>query len=71
MPGVIIYMKQGCPHCRAAREHFQRLAVPFAEVDVQAGPEPLRRMLAASGGQRRVPVIVQGGEVSIGFQGGS
>jgi glutaredoxin 3 len=71
MPEVIIYMKQGCPYCRAAREHFQHLAVPFDEVDVQASAGAMERMVTASKGQRRVPVIVQGDRVTIGFEGGS
>jgi len=31
----------------------------------------MEEMLAHSGGQRRVPVIVAGGKVTVGFAGGS
>ncbi|EPR34451.1 hypothetical protein dsat_0099 [Alkalidesulfovibrio alkalitolerans DSM 16529] len=31
----------------------------------------MEEMLAHSGGQRRVPVIVEGGKVTVGFAGGS
>ena len=38
-------------------------------LDVKKDPSALERMLAHSGGQRRVPVIVEGDRVTIGFGG--
>jgi len=38
-------------------------------VDVQAKPERLKEMLKWSRGRRDVPVIVDGGKVTIGFGG--
>lgn len=38
-------------------------------VDVSKDPEGLRAMLAASGGRRAVPVIVEGERVTVGFGG--
>ncbi len=37
--------------------------------DVKRDPDAMRRFLALSGGDRRVPLIVEGGRVSIGFGG--
>jgi len=37
--------------------------------DVKKDPSALERMLAHSRGQRRVPVIVEGNQVTIGFGG--
>ena len=67
MAKVIIYGKATCPYTRKARE-----ATPEHEfVDVQADPAQLARMLALSGGKRRIPVIVDGETVTIGFGRGS
>ena len=42
----------------------------FVEYDVEADPEALARMLAVTGGQRTVPVLVEDGKVmQIGWQG--
>jgi glutaredoxin len=40
-------------------------------VDVLKDPSRMADMLKHSQSQRRVPVIVAGGEVTIGFDGGS
>jgi hypothetical protein len=37
--------------------------------DVKADPEAMRRFLELSGGERRVPLIVEQGRVTIGFGG--
>lgn len=65
--GALIYGKAGCPHTRRAR-----LALPLAQfVDVLAEPAALEEMLRLSGGLRRIPVIAQGGLVSVGFKRGA
>lgn len=64
---VRIYGKDGCPHTRRARE-----ALPGALfLDVLADPLLLTEMLRLSGGVRRIPVIVRGDEVEVGFQRGA
>lgn len=37
--------------------------------DVKASPRNMEAMLKASGGQRKVPVIVEGENVTIGYGG--
>ena len=65
--GIRIYGKQGCPHTKRARQ-----AWPQAQfVDVLADPLLLEEMLKLSGGVRRIPVIVRGDLVEIGFQRGA
>jgi glutaredoxin 3 len=39
--------------------------------DVKQDPSRLAEMLKYANGQRQVPVIVQGGKVTIGYGGGS
>ncbi len=65
--GIRIYGKDGCPHTKRARE-----ALPGAVfLDVLADPLLLEEMLQLTGGVRRVPVIVRGAEVEIGFKRGA
>jgi len=64
---VRIYGKEGCPHTARARE-----ALPGAEfLDVLANPLLLAEMLRHSGGVRRIPVLVRGDAVEVGFKRGA
>ena len=64
---VRIYGKEGCPHTKRARE-----ALPDAVfLDVLADPLLLDEMLRLTGGARRIPVIVLGDAVEIGFKRGA
>ena len=62
---IEIFGKDSCPYTQAAREHY-RTAQYF---NVKKDAAALERMLAFSKGQRRVPVIVEDGKVTIGFGG--
>jgi glutaredoxin 3 len=64
-----VYTKPGCPYCAAAKSDLQKRGIRYTEHDVRASPSVLRQMLELNGGQRRVPTIVQGDEVTVGFQG--
>ena len=66
---VLIYGKDTCPYTTAAREDYAKRQVPFEYVNVIADPEKLKEMLKHSKGQRKVPVIVDGAQVTIGFNG--
>jgi glutaredoxin 3 len=65
----VVFGKDGCPYTEAAMEDFARRGIQAEYVDVKKNPADLARMLALSGGKRRVPVIVEGGKVTIGFGG--
>jgi glutaredoxin 3 len=54
---------------RAAREDFDRRGVAYQYVNVQADAQKLKEMLRHSKGKRVVPVIVDDGKVTIGFNG--
>ena len=66
---VLIFGKDSCPYTEAAREEYARRKVPFEYLDVTRNRADLDRMLEFSGGERRVPVIVENGKVTIGFGG--
>ena len=66
---VTIFGKDACPYTQAAIDDHRRRDVPFAYVNVKKDPAQLERMLLYTKGQRRVPVIVDGDQVTIGFGG--
>ncbi len=66
---VTIYGKPGCPYTDAAMQDFDKKGIEYAYVDVKANAEDLATMLKHSGGARKVPVIVEGDMVTVGFGG--
>ena len=70
MSEVVIYTKVGCPYCAAAKKHYSDQGIAFKEIDVHQTPGARDKVLELSAGQSIVPVIVDRGEVKIGFGGG-
>ena len=66
---VLIFGKDACPYTQAARDDYAKRKIPVDYVNVKKNAADLRRMLEYSGGRREVPVIVDGGKVTIGFGG--
>lgn len=71
MAGTVeIYGKEDCPYTRAARDEHARRGAEVRYLDVARDPAAMRRFLELSGGERRVPLVVEeGGRVTIGFGG--
>ncbi len=70
MSKVTIYTKEGCPYCAAAKKHYTDNSVAFTEIDIFKTEGAKEKVLELSGGQSIVPVIVENGEVKLGFGGG-
>jgi glutaredoxin 3 len=68
---VLIFGKDSCPYTMAARDDYTARGVAFEYVNVKKNTARLTEMLQHSGGRRVVPVIVDGGIVTIGFAGGT
>jgi glutaredoxin 3 len=66
---VTIYGKDSCPYTQAARDDYAKRGLPFEYINVKKDAAALRRMLEYSNQRRAVPVIVDDGEVTIGFGG--
>jgi len=66
---VQIFGKDGCPYTQKARDHYTDQKIPFQYFNVKKNVADLQRMLDYSKGARRVPVIVDGDSVTIGFGG--
>jgi len=64
---IEIFGKDSCPYTADAVEAYRPKGGVY--INVKKDPVQLARMLEFSKGQRRVPVIVEDGKVTIGFGG--
>lgn len=67
---VTMYTKDGCPFCKAAKDSFEKRGVAFTEINVSSNPEKIHELVRIAGVQK-VPVIVDDGKVTVGFNGGA
>ena len=63
---IMIFGKSGWPYTDSARQALKEGAEYY---DVKKDSEKLEEMLKYSNGVRKVPVIVKGGEVTVGYGG--
>jgi glutaredoxin 3 len=66
---VLIFGQDLCPYTTAARKEYSRRKIPFEYINVLEDDAGLKRMLGYSRGRRHIPVIVEEGNVTIGFGG--
>ncbi|MDH4227824.1 MAG: UXV-star family (seleno)protein [Deltaproteobacteria bacterium] len=70
---VLIFGKDTCPYTTAAREDYAKRGYQVEYLNVKGNENFLKKMLAFSGGDRNVPVIVEdtpkGAVVTVGFGG--
>jgi glutaredoxin 3 len=66
---VVIFGQDLCPYTTRARDDFRRRKIEFDYINVLEDPAGFERMLKITKGRRNIPVIVQGGKVTIGFDG--
>ena len=70
MPVTELFGTQSCPFTQDLRDSLELKGREFVEYDVEADSVALARMIALTGGQRTVPVLVEDGKVvQIGSQG--
>lgn len=67
---TIIYTHPDCAYSAAAKMDFRRNKIAYTEVDVSKEPDKIPDLLELSNGERVTPVIVNNGQVTIGFKGG-
>ncbi len=68
-PMVEIFSKPTCPYTRGLKRKLEHDRVTYVEYDVQSDPVRLRLMLELNGGQRIVPTLRQGDQITVGFHG--
>jgi len=70
MSDVVIYTKQGCPYCAAAKQHYTEQKTAFEEIDIDSISGARDEVRKLSAGKNIVPLIIDKGEVRVGFGGG-
>ena len=65
---VTIYIKEGCPYCRALKDDLDKKGVEYEEVDVVIDPEYQEKVVELAK-SKVVPVMVEDGRVTVGFGG--
>ena len=68
---ILIFGKDNWPYTNQASEAFAKQGRNVKYVIVKADAEKMKNMLKYSDGIRKVPVIVEQGNVTIGFNGGT
>jgi glutaredoxin 3 len=66
MKPVVIYSKDHCPYCSAAKSFLEGKGVPYTEVNLQTKPDELAALKARTG-HRTVPQIFVGEQFIGGF----
>ncbi|MBY0361767.1 MAG: glutaredoxin 3 [Phreatobacter sp.] len=61
MPEIVVYTKDYCPYCHAAKELLRKKGAAFTEVDIQKHPDRRAEMIQKAGGRTTVPQIFIGG----------
>lgn len=70
MAAVTLYVQTGCSFCDAKRRELAARGITFAEVNVTEHPEAIPELLKLTRGARIVPVVVEGGRISVAPDGG-
>jgi len=65
---VTIYIREGCPFCKALKEDLDKKGVKYKEIDVIKNPE-FQEELFKLAKRKAVPVMVKDGKVTVGFGG--
>ena len=68
---TIIYTHPDCAYSSAAKMDYRKRKVEYTEIDLSKQADQIPVLLALTDGERVTPVIVENGEVTIGFKGGT
>ena len=65
----IVYSTLGCGYTDMLKERLDRDGVKYEEVNLSLHPDRWPEVLPHTGGERISPVMIDGDEVTIGFNG--
>ena len=69
-PAIVLYTHPDCAYSAAAKMEFRRNKVEYLEIDVAKQQDKIPDLLQLTNGERVTPVMVENGQVTIGFKGG-
>ncbi|MBA2433803.1 MAG: glutaredoxin family protein [Chthoniobacterales bacterium] len=61
-----LYVKRGCPYCKAATKYLDQQQVSYETVEVRGDPDEMRKLEEVSG-QTKTPTMVWDGDVLSDF----
>jgi len=67
---ILVFTADGCPHCRALCEDFDRRGVAYREINLSQEADQIDHLRDLSW-EHRLPVVADHERVSIGFLGRS
>ena len=68
---VTLYTHPDCAFSAAAKMEYRRRNIEYHEIDVSRDRDKIPDLLKLTGGERLTPVILDNGQVIIGFKGGT
>ena len=68
---ILLYTHPDCAFSAAAKMDFRKRKIEYVEIDVSKQKDKVPELEQLTGGQRLTPVIVENGQVTIGFKGGA
>ena len=70
-PSFLLYTHPDCAFSAAAKMDYRQRKVDYVEIDISKQPEKIHELEQLTGGERLTPVMVENGNVIIGFKGGT
>ena len=67
---ILLYTHPDCAFSAAAKMDFRQRKIDYVEIDVSKQTDRVPELEQLTGGQRLTPVIVENGQVTVGFKGG-
>ena len=67
----LLYTHPDCAFSAAAKMDYRKRKVDFVEIDVSKQPDKIPALEQLTGGERLTPVMVENGNIIIGFKGGT
>ena len=67
MANVVIYSKDYCPYCKAAKSLLAQRGIPYKEIHIGENDDAMYKDLCQKSGMRTVPQIFNGDELIGGF----
>ena len=67
----LLYTHPDCAFSAAAKMDYRKRKVDFVEIDVSKQPDKIPDLEQLTGGERLTPVMVENGNIIIGFKGGT
>ncbi len=66
---VVVYSTVGCGYTDMLKDQLDRDGIEYEEVSLSLHPDRWDEVLPHTGGERISPVMIDGDEVTIGFNG--